>query len=302
MTGPPGPLLVLDAPSNLGLRPPEEGSVPGCYKAPWALREHGLVARVGAADGGCVVPPRYRAAWTPGEGDRNGDAIASYTRALAERMAAPLDVGQRVLVLGGDCSILTGAALALRRRGRFGLVYVDAHSDFRHQGNAPAIGAAGGEALAIVTGRGDERLVCLYDSGPLVRAEDAFLVGVREVDDLLDEIGEVGIGVATARRLVDRGSERVAAEVLQRVQAETDGFWVHFDVDVVDAGEIDAVDCPEPGGPSLQQIAGLLRALAAAPGFVGMEVTIFDPDLDPSGLQAGRVVTVLETMLGDGGA
>jgi arginase family enzyme len=55
-------------------------------------------------------------------------------------------------------------------------------------------------------------------------------------------------------------------------------------------------------GPSLEQIAGFLRALATAPGFVGMEVTIFDPDLDPSGVQAGRVVSVLETNLGDGGA
>jgi arginase len=126
------------------------------------------------------------------------------------------------------------------------------------------------------------------------------LVGVRATDEYLDEVAGLGIGVATARRLVDDGPERVAAEVLDRVQDMTAGFWVHFDLDVVDAGSIDAVDCPEPDGPSLDEVARFLRTLAAAPGFVGMEVTIFDPDLDPSAVQAGRVVSVLEAALGAG--
>src|SRR5207237_251466 len=34
-------IAVLDAPSNLGLRPPTATSVPGCAKAPGALRDHG---------------------------------------------------------------------------------------------------------------------------------------------------------------------------------------------------------------------------------------------------------------------
>ena len=36
-------IAVLDAPSNLGLRPPTATSVPGCAKAPGALRDHGLL-------------------------------------------------------------------------------------------------------------------------------------------------------------------------------------------------------------------------------------------------------------------
>ena len=52
-------IAILDAPSNLGLRPPTETSVPGCAKAPGALRDHGLLARLGARDAGCLTPPRY---------------------------------------------------------------------------------------------------------------------------------------------------------------------------------------------------------------------------------------------------
>jgi hypothetical protein len=50
-------ITVLDAPSNLGLRPPADDCVPGVYKLAGALRDTGLLERLGAADGGVVVPP-----------------------------------------------------------------------------------------------------------------------------------------------------------------------------------------------------------------------------------------------------
>jgi arginase family enzyme len=149
-------IALVDAPSNLGLRPPEDGSVPGCYKAPGALRDRRLRERLGAEEAGVVVPPRYRAEWWPGYGVRNREAIAQYSVNLARRVGRLLDEGALPLVLGGDCSILIGNKLALADRGRFGLAFIDGHSDFRHLGNSEAVGAAAGEDLAIVTGRGVE--------------------------------------------------------------------------------------------------------------------------------------------------
>ncbi|NBH09091.1 arginase family protein, partial [Amycolatopsis sp. SID8362] len=81
-----GNLVLLDAPSNLGLRPPAEGAVPGCYKTPGVLRDLGILGRLGASDGGVVTPGRYVGTWQPGDGVRNAAAIASYTRALAARI------------------------------------------------------------------------------------------------------------------------------------------------------------------------------------------------------------------------
>ncbi len=52
-------IVVLDAPSNLGPRPPAPGTVPGCYKLAGALREQRMVQRLRALEGGVVVPPRY---------------------------------------------------------------------------------------------------------------------------------------------------------------------------------------------------------------------------------------------------
>jgi arginase len=48
-------MAFVAAPSNLGLRPPQPTSVPGCAKAPEALREAGLFQRLaefGAVDAG----------------------------------------------------------------------------------------------------------------------------------------------------------------------------------------------------------------------------------------------------------
>jgi arginase len=286
-------MIVLDAPSNLGLRPPEEGSVPGCYKLPWALRDRGLLKILGAEDGGSLVPPRYRAPWNPGDGVRNAEEIASFSVQLADRVEALIGNRGPVLILGGDCSILIGNTLALKRRGRYGLVFLDAHSDFRHPGNAPAVGAAAGEDLAIVSGRGDARLINLEELGPYVRDEDIHVVGVRPYDEHLEELASQGIRIVTSQKLMEMGATQVSQEVLSTVAQHTQGFWIHLDVDVFDAAEMPATDSPEDDGPSTSIVSTLLRQLVTSRAFVGMEVTIYDPDLDPSGVCADRLIDFL---------
>ncbi|MEV0201022.1 arginase family protein [Nonomuraea sp. NPDC050691] len=282
-------LVVLDAPSNLGLRPPAPDTVPGCYKAPWALRDAGLLQRLGASDAGAVVPPRYVATWQPGDGVRNGQAIATYTRRLAGRIAALRGEGRFPVVLGGDCSIVLGAALALRREGRYGLAYLDGHADFRHLGNSPHVGAAGGEGVALVTGRGDGYLTDIDGLRPYVRDEDVIVLGVHDEEDLRD-IADTGLAYVPADEVAARGEE-AAADVLGR--EELDGFWIHVDADVLDSSVLPAVDSPAPGGLSPDELVRLLRGLLRLPGAAGLQVTIFDPDLDEDGSQAALLADVI---------
>ena len=47
------------------------------------------------------------------------------TARLADALAGSLEAGEFPIVLGGDCSILLGTALAPERRGRFGLLFID---------------------------------------------------------------------------------------------------------------------------------------------------------------------------------
>src|SRR5439155_1124661 len=80
---------------------------------PGALRDPGLVTRVGAHDAGCVTAARYDPGdWRPGDGVAHADEIAAYSLRLADRIGALLDAGDFPVVLGGDCSVLLGAAVA----------------------------------------------------------------------------------------------------------------------------------------------------------------------------------------------
>ncbi|MCA2220943.1 arginase family protein [Nonomuraea aurantiaca] len=284
---------ILDAPSNLGLRPPVPGVIPGCYKAPWALRDAGLRERIGASDAGAVVPPRYVSTWQPGDGVRNGPAIAAYARKLADRVAAVRESGAFPIVLGGDCSILLGPAIALREAGRYGLAYLDAHADFRHLGNSPHVGSAAGEDLALVTGRGDDYLTDIGGLRPYVADEDVIVLGVRDEEDLRD-VKESGLAYVPAADL-GPGTLDIARKVL--VRDDLDGFWIHVDADVLDPSVLPAVDSPTPGGPGADGLAGLLRGLLGFPGAAGLEITIFDPDLDQDGAQAALLVDILASAL-----
>lgn len=287
-------IVVLDAPSNLGLRPPAPGTVPGCYKLAGALREQRIVQRIGASEGGVVVPPRYaRGAWQEGDGVFNAAAIARYTRTLADRVEQHVRAGDFPLVLGGDCSIQLGASLALRRIGRYGLVSVDGSADFRHAGNGDGIGAAAGEELAIATGRGQDDLAGLEGLRPYLRDEDVRILGIRDYDEDRTELAELKIPVATVGEIRERGAADLAGGIVRSLESPAlDGFWVHLDADVLDPSVMPAVDSPDDGGLLPGELGPLLRTLVHSPRCVGLNVTVYDPDLDPDGT-AGALLTDL---------
>ena len=133
-----GRVVLLSAPTNLGLRPPEVSSVPGCSKAPEALREAGLYrffVEMGGIDGGATIPGQYSGKISAGR-IRNEGEILKYSKKIQERITGILESRNTPLVIGGDCSLLLGIGLALKRRGSYGLVHIDGHTDFRHPGNS----------------------------------------------------------------------------------------------------------------------------------------------------------------------
>ncbi|SEO05525.1 arginase family protein [Actinacidiphila rubida] len=292
-------LVLLDAPSNLGLRPPAEGVVPGCYKLAGALREQRLLARLGAAEGGVVVPPRYdRGNWKPGDGVFNAAAIAAYTPRLADRVEGHVRAGEFPVVLGGDCSIQLGASLALRRMGRYGIAVIDGSADFRHLGNAPHVGAAGGEELALGTGRGQADLTDLEGLRPYLRESDVRVFGIRDYDPERAELAAAGIASSTVGEIRERGPEEAAADALHVLETpELDGFWVHLDADVLDPVVMPAVDSPDDGGLLPGELEPLLRTLVASDRCVGLNLTIYDPDLDPDGTCAALLADLLVSAL-----
>ncbi|SCE93819.1 arginase family protein [Micromonospora chokoriensis] len=291
-------IAVLDAPTNLGLRPPTSTSVPGCAKAPGALRDHDLLPRLRARDAGCVTPPRYDPGdWRPGDGVCHAREIADYSLALAERIGAIIDRGEFPVVLGGDCSVLLGSALAMHRLGeavggRIGLVFVDGHSDFRHPGNASYVGAAAGEDLALVTGRGQADLAALEGRRPYFRDIDVVVLGIRAQDEYRLDLQAAGITTRPVPALRAEGAARTAQWAHEQL-ADCAGYWVHIDVDVLDPAVMPAVDAPDPGGIAFAELEILLAGLVDTPHCLGVELTVFDPDYDPDGSYAAEIVNTV---------
>ncbi|MEU6663365.1 arginase family protein [Streptomyces sp. NPDC046821] len=296
--------VIVDAPSNLGLRPPASGTVPGCYKLAGALRENGIMRRLGALEGGVVVPPRYdRGDWQEGDGVFNAAALATYTVRLADRIERHVSAGDFTLVLGGDCSIQLGAALALRRLGRYGLASVDASPDFRNLENSDRIGAAGGEELALATGRGQSDLTDLEGLRPYLRDEDVRALGTRDAyadDPEITQLRQLKIPVVTVSELRERGpGELGSATAVSLETPALDGFWVHLDADVLDPTVMPAVDSPDPDGLLPDELTALLRPLVRSPRCIGLNVTIYDPDLDPEGTAGALLTDLVVTALTD---
>jgi arginase len=270
-------IAVIEAPSILGLRPT------GVEHLPDALVRAGLLARLHARHAGRVNAQTYSDVRDLETGFLNPQGIANYSRQLAERVGEMLDQGDFPLVLGGDCSILLGAMLALNRRGRHGLLFLDGHMDF-YDRDTNINGEAASSELALVTGRGPSLLTTYDGRRPLVRDEDVVAFGFRDEQEAqsygsppLPEKMKA-IGLEAVRR---KGIAAATREALTYASGQgTREFWIHFDADVLDDAIMPAVDYRLPGGLARGEAEDVLRAALAHPRAVGMEITIFNPKLD----------------------
>jgi arginase len=297
------PIAIVGAPSSIGIRPYDDGGIRRLDLAPAVLREQGLPARLAARDAGDVVPPPYRDLVRPAGRPRNEDGVAAYSRELARHVATASADGAFVLVLGGDCSIVLGCLLGIRRpeRGRVGLVYVDAHADFATP-ELSRTGSAASMCLALAVGRGDTPLARLGGEEPLALAADTVLIGRR---DGADEpwYGQDALRASPVLDLPhpavrERGPSGTARATLERLtQSGVGGFWIHVDADVLDPAVLPAVDSPEPEGLGLDELAELLTPLVRHPAALGLELTIYDPALDPERTSAARLAALLVRVL-----
>lgn len=301
-TGDSNPVIALiSAPSNLGLRPPQPGAIPGTAKAPEALREAGLHETLlgrGALDWGVVLPGRYvddgahRALGTV----RNQGAIIYHARLLARRIVEARTARLAPLVLGGDCSLLIAAGMASQVSGGGGLVHVDGHTDFRHPGNSDAYGSVAGEDLAAAVGHHLPEIADIDGLGPYFPPESTAHVGCRREDEHVAELSTlIGLTIP-ADQVILHGGVRAAAKITATPGLER-GFWLQVDVDVLDPEHMPAVDSPDPGGLAPDELIALLSGLA--PRAWGASVTVFDPDLDPDGGYAETVARIIEEGLGE---
>jgi arginase len=157
--------------------------------------------------------------------------------------------------------------------------------------------------LALATGHGPAAVGDLEGRSPLVRPEDAVVVGFRDAEEQARDGSQplpaalLALDLAAVRAA---GAPAAAERALARLTrpGAPDRFWVHLDADVLDDAVMPAVDYRQPGGLSPDELATILAAAMATGRVAGVEVTIYNPALDPAGTAGAALTGALVRGLG----
>ena len=292
------PVSIVSFNSNLGLIEPAPGKEPGVKKLPEWLRKFGFFDLVDHQEEIGLEPPPYSMYLDPVSDMRNTDSIAAYAKQQALIIQDVISRKHFALVLGGDCSIIIGNALALKQLGDYRLFFIDGHTDFMWPSLSSTHGVAGMD-LAIVTGYGHDKLSNIHQMAPYFKEQNVWCVGNREYDiNYIAAIENTAIHYYDLNTLRQSGiPDCISSFFASLASGPADGFWVHLDVDVLDPLIMPAVDSPDPGGLSYPELNMILESLLSHPQCSGLEITILDPDRDPDGkivqefiLEAGAAI------------
>jgi arginase len=273
----------------------------GQARAPARLRDAGLVstfqgARI-ATDIVVSEPDPSRGLLA---GFLNERALLGMVEAVHARVGATLKEHRFPVLYGGDCAVLLGAVPALRHVGETaGLLFVDGHEDATTMEQSTTGEAANMEIALLLGTSGGRAPKPLQRLLPALRPEAIEMLGQR------DEGYRREIGVSTiAERVrlhttqeVSRDPEQTAVRAAARIGAQTSGWWLHVDLDVLDRNEFRACgaasDPSMPEGLTWAQLTAITRAALRADGCRGWSIGVYNPDLDPDSRDAKQIVAYL---------
>jgi len=254
---------IVGAPSSAG------AYAPGQEQAPQALRRTGLLTYL--ADHGVAVhdrgdTPSWR--WAPDRASpraQNVEAVTQTIDAVARAVEAGLRDGERVLVLGGDCTVGIGTMRALAALDPdCGLVYLDLHADM----NTPASVVDGA-----IDWMGVAHMLQLEGTLPAIAAQallrpcQVSLLGFDASQATpweKEQVARLAIAL-TPVDAIAADPRRAADDALAGLAKGCKRIAVHFDVDIVDF-----VDAP------LSENAGRNVGVPLAKALIALESLLAD--------------------------
>jgi agmatinase len=217
-----------------------------------------------------------------------GNAVRTHENVEADVLTI-LEGGAIPISIGGDHSLPIPCARALSKflgeDKRMGYLAIDAHMDAGY--------SVDGEKETNCSG------VARASELPNVRPENVAIVGVRgslNPREWLDLIRERGINMYPMREVKERGMEAVLKDALDRVWDGTDGVYVTWDTDSVDAAHAPGTTEPEPGGFTSHEIMAAGRIVGER-GFTAFDNVELAPIYDLSGITGKLVWCVVSEVL-----
>ena len=288
----PKKIALIGAPSSAA------AFLPGSEKAPAALRTAGLVERLQGAGfevidyGDCA--PRLFADDEEHRRARNLPAIVAGLNDLKVHTEVAMKSGALVLVLGGDCAQSIGLLAGARRYYKhINLLWFDRDADLNTPASTPS-GRIDGMVVAHIIGRGAPELVRFWGETPLVREPDVTLFGITRLDPPEQEfLSKSPLRHVSAEDIAAKGANAAATEALNLMHADTREFVLHLDLDVLSQEDFPPVNVPASGGLSFDAVRDALREFARSKNLLGLDVAQYNPDKDPDGVNAKKIVDLL---------
>ncbi len=208
----------------------------------------------------------------PGSGDQT-ESLAPIHQELAETVSDVIARGDRPFAVLGDCCQTIPTMAGLERNGlRPTLIWLDSHGDFNTWETSPS-GFLGGMPLAMLTGRGDQRMMQAVQLAPVDDGRVVLCDG-RDLDP-----GERILVQNSGIHFIDGLDELDPATLPQGP------LYVHFDSDIINSDEAPAFLYPAPGGPSADDMRLALEKLMATGRVVAISTTVgWDVARDGDGL------------------
>src|SRR5262249_35440605 len=155
-------------------------------------------------------------------------------------------------------------------------------------------GRIDGMVVAHIIGKGAPELVRFWGEPPLVREPDVYLFGVERLDPPEQEfLTRSPMRYMRAADIQRRSAAIAAKAALAHLHADAREFVIHLDTDIIANDEFPAVNVPAAGGLSLADVRTALTEAVRSTFLVGLTVTQYNPDKDPDGSAAKKLVDLL---------
>ncbi len=186
---------------------------------------------------------------------------------VREEVARVYAAGKIPITLGGDHACSPPCVEAYPDPGALGVLYIDAHMDFR----SSYLGDARSHACS------SRRIV------ERVGARNVVVLGVRSVShEEVDENRAIGMAYVTAHEVAEEGIESSVQRALNMLKA--DRVYVSLDIDAIDPAYAGGTGTPEPFGLTPRDVKYAIGQVA--PRLAGLDIMEVSPPYDSGNTSA----------------
>jgi arginase len=203
-----------------------------------------------------------------------------------------------VFCLGGGCELIVGTLAGFKSvfKGEPGAVWIDAHGDFNTPETSPS-GFIGGMGLAMACGRGPRLSPTIERTRPLLVEENVVHIASRALDQAeYAAMSSSPMKLYPATTVHKEGIVKVAGETAAYLADRCDWIICHLDVDAMDREIIPAVNFPEPGGLSINEVATIVENLKRTGKLRVFNLTSYNPTFDKNHTSSQKLIKLVSEL------